>query len=163
MQSPWYKQFWPWFLIALPGTAVIVSFTNLYIASSNAPDMVIDDYYKKGKAINLELAREKRAAELGIVLEAAFSDNNGGVQLLVTHQGTKPQQFGALKLHLYHPTLSERDYHLTLTSDAQGNYKADLPSSFSGKWRLTIESLTDDWRLQNYLDYPNQTKLTLAP
>jgi hypothetical protein len=36
-EKPWYKQFWPWFIIALPLTSVAASFTVLWIAISN-PD-----------------------------------------------------------------------------------------------------------------------------
>lgn len=35
--TPWYKQFWPWFLIALPGSVVIASFITIGIAVENAP------------------------------------------------------------------------------------------------------------------------------
>ena len=39
---PWFKQFWPWFIIALPAAAVIASFVTLWLAISN-PDQVIVD------------------------------------------------------------------------------------------------------------------------
>jgi len=40
---PWYKQFWPWFIIALPASAVIASFTTLWIAISNPDGLVVTD------------------------------------------------------------------------------------------------------------------------
>jgi hypothetical protein len=36
----WYRQFWPWFLIALPATSVVFSFATLYIAVSGADEVV---------------------------------------------------------------------------------------------------------------------------
>ncbi len=36
----WYKQFWPWFLIALPSAVVLAALITVYIASSN-PDTLI--------------------------------------------------------------------------------------------------------------------------
>ena len=30
---PWYRQFWPWFLIALPGTVVVAAIGTLVIGS----------------------------------------------------------------------------------------------------------------------------------
>jgi hypothetical protein len=30
--SPWYRQFWPWFLIVLPAASVVLSFITLYMA-----------------------------------------------------------------------------------------------------------------------------------
>ena len=41
--EPWYKQFWPWFIIALPASAVIASFLTLWIAISNPDHLVVDE------------------------------------------------------------------------------------------------------------------------
>ena len=40
--TPWYRQFWPWFLIALPLVSVIFSFVTLAIALRHA-DVVLHD------------------------------------------------------------------------------------------------------------------------
>jgi hypothetical protein len=49
--APWYKQFWPWFLIVLPTTAVIASFITLYIAVKHADSPVQDDYVQHGLTV----------------------------------------------------------------------------------------------------------------
>ena len=50
---PWYKQFWPWFIIALPASAVIASFFTLWLAISNPDHLVVDeDEYRQ---LNSEL------------------------------------------------------------------------------------------------------------
>ena len=40
---PWYREPWPWVLIALPLSAVIASFFSLYLAIANPDYMVADD------------------------------------------------------------------------------------------------------------------------
>lgn len=40
---PWYKQFWPWFIIALPASVVIASFFTLWLAISNPDQLVLDE------------------------------------------------------------------------------------------------------------------------
>jgi hypothetical protein len=40
---PWYRQFWPWFIIALPTAAVLASFYTLWLAISNPDYIVVDD------------------------------------------------------------------------------------------------------------------------
>lgn len=40
---PWYKQFWPWFIIALPASVVVASFFTLWLAISNPDHLVVDD------------------------------------------------------------------------------------------------------------------------
>jgi len=42
-EPPWYRQFWPWFLIALPAAAVIASFITLYLAITHPVHLVIDE------------------------------------------------------------------------------------------------------------------------
>lgn len=38
--KPWFKQFWPWFLISLPGAVVIASMFTITLAVQNAPIIV---------------------------------------------------------------------------------------------------------------------------
>lgn len=40
---PWYKQFWPWFIIALPASVVVASFFTLWLAISNPDPLIVDD------------------------------------------------------------------------------------------------------------------------
>jgi hypothetical protein len=40
---PWYKQFWPWFIIALPASVVVASFFTLWLAISNPYQLVVDE------------------------------------------------------------------------------------------------------------------------
>ncbi len=47
----WYKQFWPWFLIALPGAAVIASMITLNIAFKYADQPVSGNYEKHGLTV----------------------------------------------------------------------------------------------------------------
>ena len=35
--KPWYKQFWPWFLISLPGSVVIACMFTISLAIKHAP------------------------------------------------------------------------------------------------------------------------------
>lgn len=47
---PWYRQFWPWFIIALPTSAVIASFISLWLAISHPDQLIVsDDEYQQLK------------------------------------------------------------------------------------------------------------------
>ena len=58
--QPWYRQFWPWFLIALPATVVVAGLTTWWIAAHKADSLVVDDYYKEGLAINRRCGSSSR-------------------------------------------------------------------------------------------------------
>ncbi|MBV1875558.1 MAG: FixH family protein, partial [Cycloclasticus sp.] len=72
--TPWYKQFWPWFLILLPFSVVIASVITFIIAQKNPPSLVSSNYYKEGLAINASKQLEENAKKLG--LSATVSTNN---------------------------------------------------------------------------------------
>jgi hypothetical protein len=40
---PWYRQFWPWFLILIPSLAVIGGFVTLWLALSHPETLVVDE------------------------------------------------------------------------------------------------------------------------
>lgn len=59
----WFRQFWPWFLIALPGTVVIASLVTVYIAVTHQDPVVDGNYYKHGLTINERLDGKLPAAD----------------------------------------------------------------------------------------------------
>ena len=63
--EPWYRQGWPWFLIAFPATAVVAGIATLVIAIQTFDGMVVDDYYKEGRAIVQTIGRVEHAREMG--------------------------------------------------------------------------------------------------
>lgn len=62
---PWYKQGWPWFLMFFPATAVVAGLITFWIAYSSFDGMVVDDYYKEGRAIDKTMARFDQGCRVG--------------------------------------------------------------------------------------------------
>ncbi len=49
--SPWYKQFWPWFVFSIPAIAVVAGISLLVIALKNPVYLVVDeDEYQQIKS-----------------------------------------------------------------------------------------------------------------
>ena len=59
--QPWYRQFWPWFIIALPASAVIASFISLWLAVSNPDHLVVDE--QEYQQLRSELKAQAPASE----------------------------------------------------------------------------------------------------
>ena len=43
IHPPWYRQFWPWVLIAIPASAVVMGGITLWLALSNPVYLVVDE------------------------------------------------------------------------------------------------------------------------
>jgi hypothetical protein len=140
--QPWYRQFWPWFLILLPATVVVASFYTLYLASSGADDLVVDEYYKDGLAINRQLEKKQLGEALGVTAELAFSGE------LVTVQVAGPVDVAALNLLMSHPMEADRDFSVELKRIGQGVYRGALAGAVAPRWHWTLESTGPEaWRL----------------
>src|SRR4030066_420476 len=63
---PWYREPLVWLIICFPLTAVIAGFFTLYLAIISKDGLVVDDYYQKGKEINMSLARDRAATQHGL-------------------------------------------------------------------------------------------------
>ena len=145
--APWYRQFWPWFLIALPGSVVVAALYTVYIAYSGADDLVIDDYYKNGLAINRQLEKEQRSLELGISARLNFSTDH------VTAYVTGPVDAASLSLLLSHPLEADRDFPVDLARIAPGIYQAVLPAPIAPRWHWSLRlDEPDGWRLNGKIE-----------
>ncbi len=139
---PWYRQFWPWFLILLPGTAVVASLYTLIIANQYADDLVVDDYYKEGLAINRQLKRQNEARMLE--LKATFTSQQR--QLDIQLEG--PIEASQLRLLLSHAMESDQDFAVPVQQIGRGHYRVLLPQVLKGRWHWTLdEGVSSHWRL----------------
>lgn len=144
-EEPWYRQFWPWFLIALPGSVVIAGLSTLYIANRYSDDLVVDEYYKDGMAINKELGKQATAQKLGIAAQIKVLDRRAQVRL---SGEVSPESF---ELRFSHPLEADRDFSVTLAELAPGLYQAELPAEVSPNWHWIMESIDNQWRLDGSL------------
>jgi hypothetical protein len=151
-QEPWYRQFWPWFLIGLPACAVVASLYTLYIAQRGSDDLVVDDYYRDGLAINRQLEKRDYAIQAGISARLALRERD----IAVTLDG--PVGARELRLRLSHPLESDRDFEVTLLQATADTYRARLPEAPAPRWHWVLDAGPDSpWRLDGALtsaDFP---------
>ena len=48
-EKPWYKQFWPWFIMFIPACGVVAGIATVIIASHHAPQMTSDNIERFGR------------------------------------------------------------------------------------------------------------------
>ena len=137
--TPWYRQRWPWLIMAGPLAVLVAGAVTTWIAFASADGLVAEDYYKQGMGINRRLAREEAARQQGISAQVERS-----AQIAVTLQGAAPE---ALFVHLAHATRAGHDLRLRLVPSG-GKYVADLPPLPPGRWRVVIEDPRGAWLIQ---------------
>jgi hypothetical protein len=140
MSAPWYREPWPWLLMAGPAAVIVAGAATIWIAFASADGLVAEDYYRQGLAINKVLAREDAARRLGISAEVSFQTGVLRVEL----RGQNPE---ALFAHLAHATRAGHDMRLRLAPVREGVYQAELPPLPAGRWRIVIEDPQGTWRI----------------
>lgn len=153
-QPVWYRQFWPWFLIALPLSVVIAGFSTLFIALENPHSMVDDQYYQEGLAINQSLDQDRRAAVLAAVADVTFEPFQIGRQARVEVTLSGLSDYPAeITLLLLHPGSQALDQTLLLTPIAVGQYGAALTQQYQHRYYLRILPSDKSWRLNGEIDF----------
>lgn len=138
--NPWYREPWPWYLMAGPAIVIVAGGITTWLAVTTSDGLVADDYYKRGLAINMVLKREQAAVQRGI--EARVERSAG--RLAVRLRGAEPP---ALFVSLAHATRAGYDLRLRLERGADGVYAADLPALAAGHWRAIVDDPRGEWRV----------------
>lgn len=128
-------------------------------AFNSEDSMVIDDYYKEGKGINLNIQKLQQAKVLNIATKVqVFSDS-----IEVTFSSGAPENGEAITLDFYHSTQNFKDFAVTLLRDANGIYRAPLTSDVSGKWKLSLHPFDESWKIQQVIALPQTNAFDLKP
>lgn len=149
----WYRNPWVWLIIALPMSAVIGGIATIIITNQHQPDMVVDDYYKQGKAINQELTLYNNAKNLNVSLELKVSEQRIEVR--------STTEYPALKVKMIHSTLANQDFDLVLTPNAKGSLSSSISSIMPGKWQIIIMPMDSAWKIKKDVALPNTTWVAL--
>jgi len=158
MKDSWYREPWAWLVFILPFTAVVAGIATYIIANTNPDTLVVGDYYKKGKSINLEVGKVKTAQKLGMRFALQLKDN----ELIIKPTGIE-KVFPLLNVSFFHPTLEEKDFYLALTPDGNGYFRHRFDQDISGKWKLTLTSFKDNWKIQDTINLPQSEFIDLIP
>ncbi|MDZ7854032.1 MAG: FixH family protein [Halomonas sp.] len=159
---PWYKQFWPWFLIGLLASSITFSLIYLTLSIRYYDGSVSGDYYEQGLAINEQLAKQEHAQALGLEAIMRVDDRTGDI--VVDLQGERRPE--RLHLALIFPTDSDRDRSLTLEHVREGRYVGMVDERLNYRWYLQLqpaEGQNAEWRLTGEARFPSDDEIALIP
>ena len=163
--QPWYRQFWPWFVIMLPATAVVASLYTLSIAMRSEDSLVVDAGRSVSAATEQALAAEDRARELGLSASVSIDLQSGALSATLDSPVTLPSP-DAMQLNFSHPAFVDRDLALTLNrampnAAGESQWVGHLVQVPKGRWYVVLQA-DDDWRLNGTWSGEEQMTLHAA-
>ncbi|MFD2230501.1 FixH family protein [Alkalimarinus sediminis] len=158
--TPWFKQFWPWFLISIPVVTIIYCMIMIYHAVTTENSLVSDNYYKDGLAINQSLALDNKAKDLNLSASMLVTETG---RVAVTLSGSLPSAPSFLTLKMLHPTIDGRDIEIKLLPEPGDTFSTQLETPISGKWYVDIVDHDGTWRLKGKTALPSTTATILSP
>ena len=156
---PWWKQFWPWFLISIPAATVVASMFTINAAVTSDDGLVSKNYYQDGLAIHRDADALLHARKLGIHAKLDFDQADNLLKVDVT--SATNQALGTLMLSLHHPTRADRDSLIQLQPTGPSTYQAKLPTLATDNWNVELSSAESGWQLHGRLNLSRDEHLTL--
>lgn len=157
--KPWYGHRWPWFLMIGPVAVILAGLYTGWLAFSRPDALVVDDYYKQGKAINQDLRRDHVATSLGLSLSLRYDPAAGKLSGRLLSHGQPIA--GALRIQLIHSTQPARDISRDAQPDQNGEFSVALPLLERARWQVQIENGHRDWRLSGVWKWPQQKNVDI--
>lgn len=155
---PWYRHRWPWLIMLGPAAVIVAGIHTTWIAFTMQDALVVDDYYKQGKAINMDLRRDRVAASLQMRMSLRYDAAAG--KLLGSVSGISRDV--KLKISLIHSTQPDKDVKLIAHPDQDGHFAVDLPLLDMARWQVLVENENRDWRLNGAWSWPQQKQVELT-
>jgi hypothetical protein len=130
---PWYRQFWPWFLISIPGATVIAGLYTIMLAMDSTDSLVTADAGGMDVVTERHIAAERHAESLGLDAKLGINAVTGAItaELASTAGGEWPQT-----------TLTKA----IPAADGTPRWAGHVAMVPSGRWYLILKA-ADDWRL----------------
>jgi hypothetical protein len=174
---PWYRYFWPWFIIALLSASVAGGIATVVIAFANQDSLVSESWYESGTQINRRLESESNAVRRSIRAELKIDNTTGEVRVELT--GKDVAMVRELVLDLSHPTRAASDRSISLVRRDAGPFRGQLSAELSGRWYASLAppeamsagdspapkgtpSGSEAWRLTATLYFPSSEPLILG-
>ncbi len=162
--KPWYRQFWPWFIIALPASSVVAGLTTVWISMQTTDSLVVHAEDGVRKAADRRILAQRLAADLGLAALVDIDPQSGSVAA-VMRTGRLDEVPASLEFELSHPAFADRDQVITLNKalpDAEGNpvWVGHFVAVPEGRFYAVLRS-GETWRLS--AEWQGESSLMLRP
>lgn len=142
-----------------PFIVVVAGVITGVLAWQRQDAMVVDDYYKRGKTINLDLRRDDAAIARRLAIDWQYHAARGRLQGRLTEAGQPVRT--PFRIHLAHSTLPAQDVALDVFPDGEGRFSAAVLALPRARWQVTVEDGGRNWRLRSQWLWPAQATVAI--
>lgn len=161
--KPWYREPWPWLLMSGPAIVVVAGIITIVIAARTHDGLVVDDYYKRGLAVNMDLSRDLAAKSAGLYAKTTIDVANRRVTLNLVNS---PATLTDLTLTLSRAAVAGHDQVISLQRssrrDVESIFVGALQPLEPGKWYVTLEEPSRAWRLMSTIVIQDAMPMTFS-
>lgn len=145
--TPWYREPWPWLLMAGPFIVVIAGIITTWLAIDSNDGLVEDDYYKQGLAVGQRMERDTEAGVRQLYARGSMLADSLAIEVNVSQRDAAPSLPPLLNLQVVHPTRAGSDQDIPLAHQGGGLYRGTLARPLQGRWHVQLEDPDRHWRL----------------
>jgi hypothetical protein len=162
--DPWYRQFWPWFIMALPASAVVAGLYTLWIAMQTTDSLVVRSDDGVNVVTERNIAAENEAKRLGLSALVDINLETGAVVVTMSSAANADLP-KSLELRMRHPTMASRDASIAVlrampNSSGSATWAGHFVRPPVGRYFMTLSS-GNTWRLST--EWSGQAQIGLGP
>ncbi len=164
---PWYRQVWFWMVVGPLLFIMMFCAITVSMAFHYSDDVVADNYYKEGRAINQVLEQDEQALALGLTANVRFDHTTNEVLVSIKNSKNLPKK---ILLFMDHPVKKNKDQHMVLQEIVPGEYRAELAARLEYSWYLSLVPEVDvsrrkqaNWLLSGGIDFSKRAEAFLQP
>ncbi|MEM6511997.1 MAG: FixH family protein [Pseudomonadota bacterium] len=147
--TPWYRQFWPWFIMSIPAATVVACMYTIGLALSTSDSLVLKPVNGIDVLTEQHLLAEKRAVALGMTASLSLQRDTGAITVTVDAL-PDADRLQAMELRFSHPTVAARDLRIllspTTSADTAAVFTGQVDQALVERWYVVLEQ-SDAWRL----------------
>lgn len=141
---PWYREFWAWFVLAIPALGVASGVAMIVISLHNAPQEITGDHQRLGKTTVATGSMSGAAQALG--LGGQLTVDRHRVELLL--KADRPEALpSSLLLRFDHPVDARFDTSVMLERRDTSHWVADLSEQPPARARVILTDPMREWGL----------------
>jgi len=140
LKNPWVLGF-----LVFLCTFVTMNIIFVYLAFKSPPNLVVDDYYERGKTYaqkELQIEQEKKLGWNGVIMAPSNSRVNQrqAYEVFIQGKNSTAVELDSVTLFAYRPSDMREDFSVEMNPIGLGRYGVDIEFGLPGNWDIIVEA-----------------------